>query len=79
MAVAATRSPPRAAPSPTRSVDPPIGISETPAPRLSLAEAMTRLEAADQPFLFFVNSQTGRGNLIYHRYDGHYGLIAPAD
>jgi hypothetical protein len=26
-----------------------------------------------------VNAQTGRGNLIYHRYDGDYGLIAPAD
>jgi hypothetical protein len=28
--------------------------------------------------LFFVNSETGRGNLIYHRYDGHYGFIEPA-
>jgi hypothetical protein len=28
--------------------------------------------------LFFVNAGTGRGNLIYYRYDGHYGLIAPA-
>jgi len=37
------------------------------------------LEAADQPFLFFADSQTGRGNLMYHRYDGHYGLIGPAD
>ena len=26
---------------------------------------------------FFVNSQTNRGNLIYHRYNGHYGLITP--
>ena len=28
--------------------------------------------------LFVVNSQTGRGNLIYHRYNGHCGLITPA-
>jgi hypothetical protein len=34
---------------------------------------------ADQPFLFFVNPQTGHGNLIYHGYDGHYGLIGSAD
>jgi hypothetical protein len=59
-------------------VDPSITVSQTPVPRLSEAEAITRLEAAGQPFLFFVNSGTGRGNLIYHRYDGHYGLIVPA-
>ena len=55
-----------------------IAVSEMPAPRLAVAEAAARLEAAGQPFLFFVNAGTGRGNLIYHRYDGHYGLIAPA-
>ncbi len=59
-------------------VGPSITVSEIPAPRLSVAEATSRLEAAGQPFLFFVNSETGRGNLIYHRYDGHYGLIEPA-
>ena len=44
-----------------------------------MAEAETRLEAFGQPFLFFVDAQTGRGNLIYHRYDGDYGLITPAE
>jgi Sigma 54 modulation/S30EA ribosomal protein C terminus len=44
---------------------------------LQRGAAAIRLEAAGQPFLFFVNAETGRGNLIYHRYDGHYGLIAP--
>ena len=53
--------------------------SFAPAPRLPVAEATARLEAAGRPFLFFVDSHTGRGSLIYHRYDGHYGLIAPAD
>jgi hypothetical protein len=43
-----------------------------------VTEAAARLEAAGQPFLFFVNAGTGRGNLIYHRYDGDYGLIGPA-
>jgi hypothetical protein len=55
-----------------------ITISGKPAPRLALSEAAARLEAAGQPFLFFLNAQTGRGNVLYHRYDGHYGLIAPA-
>ena len=49
-----------------------------PAPGLTVAEATARLEAAGQSFLFFVNPETGRGNLLYHRYDGHYGLIEPA-
>ncbi len=40
--------------------------------------ALARLEAAGQSLLFFVNAETGRGNLIYCRYDGNYGLITPA-
>jgi len=59
-------------------VDPSITVSQRSAPRLPVTEAAAWLETAGQPFLFFVNAGTGRGNLIYHRYDGHYGLIAPA-
>jgi len=59
-------------------VDPSITVSKMPAPRLPVTGAVARLEAAGQPFLFFINAETGRGNLLYHRYDGHYGLIAPA-
>jgi len=55
-----------------------VTVSEHPAPRLTLAAATARLEALGQPFLFFVNSQTRRGNLIYHRYDGNYGVITPS-
>jgi Sigma 54 modulation/S30EA ribosomal protein C terminus len=58
-------------------VNPDITVSSTPVPRLSEAEAITRLEATGQEFVFFVNAGTGRGNLIYHRYDGNYGLIGP--
>jgi ribosome-associated translation inhibitor RaiA len=60
-------------------VDPSVAVSKMPAPRLSVIQAATRLEVIGQPFLFFVNAETGRGNLIYHRYDGHYGLVSPAD
>jgi ribosome-associated translation inhibitor RaiA len=56
-----------------------ITVSTAPAPRLDLGEAEQRLEAFGWPFLFFVNAATGRGNLVYHRYDGDYGLITPAD
>lgn len=59
-------------------VDPSVTISHSAASRLSLPAATERLEASGQPFLFFVNSVTGRGNIIYHRYDGHYGLLEPA-
>jgi hypothetical protein len=59
-------------------VDAPITISEQAAPRLAPADAAARLEALGQPFLFYVNSETGRGNLIYHRYDGNYGVVTPA-
>jgi hypothetical protein len=55
-----------------------ITVSKILAPRLSVAGATARLEAAGQPFVFFVNSHTSRGSLIYHRYDGHYGLVEPA-
>lgn len=53
-----------------------ITLSEHPAPVLSTAEAIGRLEWLGQPFVFFVTAETGRGNLLYHRYDGHYGLIS---
>ena len=55
-----------------------VTVSEHPAPGLTLAAAIAQLEALGQPFLFFVSSETGRGNLIYHRYDGNYGVITPA-
>ncbi|MBO1414556.1 sigma 54 modulation/S30EA ribosomal C-terminal domain-containing protein, partial [Streptomyces sp. FH025] len=32
----------------------------------------------DQPFVFYTDTSTGRGNVLYRRYDGHYGLITPA-
>ena len=59
-------------------VAPTISVSKIPVPRRSVPEATAELEATGQLFLFFVNAETGRGNLIYHRYDGHYGLVEPA-
>jgi ribosome-associated translation inhibitor RaiA len=55
-----------------------MAVSKLPAPRLTVPAAVERLEAMGQPFIFFVDADTGRGSLIYHRYDGHYGLVFPA-
>jgi ribosome-associated translation inhibitor RaiA len=52
-----------------------VTLSEHPAPVLTLAEATGRLEWLAQPFVFFVNPETGRASVLYHRYDGHYGLV----
>ena len=54
-----------------------ITFSQRPAPVLTLAEAIGRLDWLGQPFVFFVNPETGRASLLYHRYDGHYGLVGP--
>jgi ribosome-associated translation inhibitor RaiA len=56
-----------------------VTVSERPVPGLGTTDAITRLEALGQPFLFFIDSETGRGSLLYHRYDGHYGCITPAE
>ena len=55
-----------------------VTVSDQPAPRYSVGEAADRMAVWDQPFLFFVNTERDRGTLLYHRYDGHYGLIEPA-
>ncbi len=57
----------------------PLTVSEAPAPALTEAEAVSRLDLSGEPFLFF--RQPGgarRGQVLYRRYDGHYGLITPA-
>ena len=41
-------------------------------------EARTRLEADGEPFVFYLNCETGEGRVLYHRFDGHYGLITLA-
>ncbi|MGW7446601.1 ribosome hibernation promotion factor [Kitasatospora sp. NPDC054795] len=57
----------------------PLTVSPTPAPRMDPAVARRRIDTYDQPFVFYADESTGRGNVLYHRYDGHYGLITPAE
>ena len=56
----------------------PLTISEQPAPVLSTEEAIQRLNLTGLPFVFYRDRDRTRGQLLYHRYDGHYGLITPA-
>ncbi|GEL17091.1 ribosome hibernation promotion factor [Pseudonocardia asaccharolytica] len=55
----------------------PITLSPHPAPRCEVSEAVERLRLTGLPFLFFVDADQGRGCVLYHRYDGNYGLIEP--
>ena len=52
--------------------------AERSAPTLRLDEAIERIGAGGERFVFFENTATGRGSVLYYRYDGHYGLITPA-
>lgn len=45
---------------------------------ITLQTAISEMDALDHRFMFFIDAQTGRGNVIYMRYDGNYGLIEPA-
>jgi ribosome-associated translation inhibitor RaiA len=48
------------------------------APTLSLGNAEDRLDDGGERWVFFIDDETARGHVVYHRYDGHYGLITPA-
>ena len=56
----------------------PVTISRQPVPCLTEEEAANRLGLLGLPFLFFIDAAQGRASVLYHRYDGHYGLITPA-
>ncbi|MEE1786696.1 HPF/RaiA family ribosome-associated protein [Streptomyces sp. SP17BM10] len=58
---------------------PGLGVSTDAVPELTVAQAADRLGLTGAPFVFFTDTATGRGNVLYHRYDGHYGLITPAE
>jgi hypothetical protein len=57
----------------------PLAVRSAPAPCLAVSEAIERLELTGQPFVLFVDPDTERSTVVYHRYDGHYGLITPAE
>lgn len=54
-----------------------IEVVEAPAPEMTDEEAADRLDSSQEPFVFYKDSATGRGAVLYRRYDGHYGVIEP--
>ena len=54
-------------------------VGSAPPPELDVDEAIERMNASAEPFVFFRDRDSGRGEVLYRRYDGHYGLIEPAD
>lgn len=56
----------------------PVRLSNVAVPTFTVAEATEELDLDLQPFVFFVEPSSGRGHVVYHRYDGNYGLISPA-
>ncbi|MFF6779255.1 sigma 54 modulation/S30EA ribosomal C-terminal domain-containing protein [Streptomyces sp. NPDC012637] len=55
-----------------------LSVSTVPVPVSTVPEAVQRLNLTGLPWVFFADTATGRGSVLYHRYDGHYGLITPA-
>ena len=56
-----------------------IRRSSTRPPVIDPADAGRLLDLEDAPFVFFVDPDTSRGQVLYRRYDGHYGLVTAAD
>ena len=46
---------------------------------MSIEDAVDLLNLGDERFVFFIDLDRRRGRVLYRRYDGHYGLIVPAD
>lgn len=55
----------------------PVLVDPCKAPCLTLQEAADALNAKGSAFLFFANPDSGRGNVLYRRHDGHYALVTP--
>jgi ribosome-associated translation inhibitor RaiA len=56
-----------------------VSFVPDPAPVLSLTEARGNLDTTDDRRVFFTDSTSGRGHVLYRRLDGHYGLLYPAE
>ena len=57
---------------------PPIHPASLVLNHLPIEEAAMLLDEGDEAFVFFAEPGSGRGQVLYRRYDGHYGLITPA-
>lgn len=57
----------------------PVVVAEkaTSIERLSIREAVMKMDLADLPALMFFNAQNGRLNVVYRRHDGHISWVDP--
>ena len=62
---------------PSLPVTLPLTINPRRVPQLAAVQAAHRLAEGWLPFVFYIDRRTRRGNLLYRRYDGDLGLIAP--
>ncbi len=76
--VARTRPPKAGEPEPNARPDSTTVGMQAP-PILTEAEAIIRLESLGEQFVFYGDKTTGRGSVLYHRYDGSYGLLTPTE
>ena len=65
-------APPLGAPPPV-----PLIVNSRPTPILADDDAVTRISEHGLRFLFYTSPNTGRGQLLYPRYDGSLGLVIP--
>jgi len=57
---------------------PPISPAALVLNHLPIEEAEVLLDQGDEPFVFFAEPGSDRGQVLYRRFDGHYGLVTPA-
>lgn len=63
----------------------PVAFDPAVAPRCTVSEARLMLAMQEEedgvrpPFVFFVDDETGRGAVLYRRFDGHDGLVEAAE
>jgi ribosome-associated translation inhibitor RaiA len=55
-----------------------LALADHRPPTLSVDEARRRLELNGERFVFFIDAKSERGNVLYRRYDGDYGVLSPA-
>jgi ribosome-associated translation inhibitor RaiA len=53
----------------------PFAVDSLAPVRMTVEEATALLNGTDDRFVFFSEPPSGRGAVLYRRYDGHYGLL----
>lgn len=56
----------------------PLVRDRTPVCSRTVDEALAYLDLTGRPFEFFADKATGRGRVVYARYDGHYAMLTAA-